>query len=52
MPLDDLAALRIRHRQSTELAAETGDASVRIVHQKMADDCADRIAMLALKPSQ
>jgi hypothetical protein len=48
MPHNDLAYLQTRQRQSSELAAESGDVSVRIVHQKMADHYAERIATLKL----
>ena len=45
----DLAYLVTRQRQSSELAAESDDVSVRIAHQKMADQYAARIATLTLK---
>jgi hypothetical protein len=46
----DLAYFITRQRQSSELAADSGDVAVRIAHQKMADHYADRVAALSPKP--
>lgn len=46
MPHNNLAYLETCQRQAVELAAESGDVSVRIAHQKMADRYAEQIAAL------
>lgn len=51
MPENELLYLRTRQRQSAELAEESGDVSVRMVHQKMAGQYAERIASLSQKPA-
>jgi hypothetical protein len=49
MPHTELVNLQTRQRQSAELAAASGDVSVRIAHQKMADGYAEQIATLMHK---
>lgn len=45
---NNLPSLLLRERQSRELAAESGDMSVRLAHLNVANGYAARIA--ALKP--
>ena len=44
---NDIAYLVLRERQSRDLAAESGDISVRLAHIHMADGYAARIVALS-----
>lgn len=45
----DLRYLELKERHARELAVETGDVSVRLIHLKSADAYAARIAALLLR---